>query len=302
GADFNGILNLLSANTRWDNAGGFYVYDSAFSTSIGGYPKNALLAKLAGDGFWMSTADNNTADPDTGGANWVAFDPLSIQSNIYNHGVDSGAANAYAVALIPSPTALTPGMLISVGSLQFSNTGPSTLNINGLGALPIQSAGSVALQGGELVAGKDAIFQVNKTSAVVNLVYTSGGAMPVAAGSKSEHAVNLGQMQLYVPKIASASTVASNTTTSISVSFTAPCAGVLMAVGNTNYGVSTTGSNVSTLYINGAQVATDNTMTTRAHVGSAITSGGACTAQLTGAASVAFSLWLTLIFVPNVGS
>lgn len=302
GADFNGILNLLSANTRWDNAGGFYVYDSEFSTSISGYPKNALLAKLAGDGFWLSTADNNTADPDTGGANWIAFDPLSIQGNIYNYGVDSGAVNAYAVALDPVPAALTPGMFISVGSLQFSNTGPSTLNINGLGALPIQSSGGVALQGGELVAGKGAIFQVNEAATAVNLVYTSGGAMPVKAATQSEHAVNLGQMRLYVPKIASAAAISVNTTTNISVSFTAPCAGVLMAVGNTNYGGITSGSNTSTLYINGGQVSQDFTASTRALVGSAITSGGPCTAQLTGSAPAAFSLWLTLIFVPNVGS
>lgn len=75
GADFNGIFNLISAASRWAQAGAGYTYDTDFSTGIGGYPKGAVLLKDTLDGFWMSTTDNNTADPDAGGANWV--DPLS---------------------------------------------------------------------------------------------------------------------------------------------------------------------------------------------------------------------------------
>lgn len=75
GADFNGVLNAITQALRWTNAGGQYVYDSTFATSIGGYPKGAWLQKATLDGFWMSTADNNTADPDASGAGWV--DPLA---------------------------------------------------------------------------------------------------------------------------------------------------------------------------------------------------------------------------------
>lgn len=71
GADMNGILFEISANTQWENAGGFYPYDATFSTAIGGYPKGAVLAKVANNGLWMSTVDNNTSNPDTGGAGWV---------------------------------------------------------------------------------------------------------------------------------------------------------------------------------------------------------------------------------------
>lgn len=71
GADFNGILNLLSANTQWENAGGFYPYNSVFSTSIGGYPKGAILISSDRTKLWLSTVDNNTVDPDAGAsANW----------------------------------------------------------------------------------------------------------------------------------------------------------------------------------------------------------------------------------------
>lgn len=73
GQDFNGILNEVTAWIRWATAGGFpTVYDSAFSSSIGGYPQGALLQQVASpQGFWVSSVDNNMSDPDTGGANWI---------------------------------------------------------------------------------------------------------------------------------------------------------------------------------------------------------------------------------------
>lgn len=72
GADFNGILNMLSAGLQWANAGGVYTYDSTFSTSIGGYPKGAMLARADGTGFWVSNVDNNTTNPESGvSANWT---------------------------------------------------------------------------------------------------------------------------------------------------------------------------------------------------------------------------------------
>lgn len=76
GADFNGILNEITTITQWQQAGGFFPYDSAFSTTIGGYPKGAVLQSANGSGLWISTAENNTTNPDTGGAGWnsLAFE------------------------------------------------------------------------------------------------------------------------------------------------------------------------------------------------------------------------------------
>jgi len=70
GRDENGILNQLSAWAQWQNMGGPVTYDGTFSTAIGGYPKGAWLMTAAGGGWWISLVDNNTSDPDTGGANW----------------------------------------------------------------------------------------------------------------------------------------------------------------------------------------------------------------------------------------
>lgn len=72
GADFNGILRQITQWSQWQAAGNPVIYDSAFSSSIGGYPKGATLVSASVPGcFWVSTVDNNASDPDTGGSNWV---------------------------------------------------------------------------------------------------------------------------------------------------------------------------------------------------------------------------------------
>jgi hypothetical protein len=72
GEDFNGILNIETLWTQWINAGGPINYNAAFSSAVGGYPQYALVASVSVPGaWWQSQVDNNTSDPDTGGANWV---------------------------------------------------------------------------------------------------------------------------------------------------------------------------------------------------------------------------------------
>lgn len=62
GQDFNGILNFLSSAVRWAQPGGGYVYDAAFATAAGGYPRGAILLKAGLNGIWVSTAENNTGN------------------------------------------------------------------------------------------------------------------------------------------------------------------------------------------------------------------------------------------------
>lgn len=81
GQDFNGILNQVTAWNQWQSAGGPVFYDSGFSTSIGGYPKGAVLQSsvLAGR-LWYNMVDNNTVNPDsTAGTttNWIVLPGLN---------------------------------------------------------------------------------------------------------------------------------------------------------------------------------------------------------------------------------
>lgn len=70
GGDFNGILNALTQSVRWACAGGQYKYDGAFSTTVGGYPKGAMIQNPAGDVIWLNTVDDNNTNPDNG-TGWI---------------------------------------------------------------------------------------------------------------------------------------------------------------------------------------------------------------------------------------
>ena len=71
GTDMNGVLNAITAIQQWQSAGGTFMYDSVFATSVGGYPKGALVQKADSTGFWRCTVESNQSNPDTGGAGWA---------------------------------------------------------------------------------------------------------------------------------------------------------------------------------------------------------------------------------------
>ena len=80
--DVNGALFYVTSWTQWLQAGFPVQYDATFQTNIGGYPNTALIGSVAYPGVvWQSTADNNTSDPDTGGANWQQYPPHGQQSS-----------------------------------------------------------------------------------------------------------------------------------------------------------------------------------------------------------------------------
>ncbi len=71
GQDMNGILYLLSSHAMAVQAGQPYLFDSALSTAIGGYPKGIVLGMADETGLWINQAAGNTTDPDGGSAaNW----------------------------------------------------------------------------------------------------------------------------------------------------------------------------------------------------------------------------------------
>jgi hypothetical protein len=73
GLDMNGILNAISAITRWSNAGGGYAYDSSFATdsNVLGYPKGATVLSSDGLGAWKNLTDNNQVDPEGANTGWI---------------------------------------------------------------------------------------------------------------------------------------------------------------------------------------------------------------------------------------
>jgi hypothetical protein len=85
GGDFNGLNFQVTGGLQWLQAGGLALYDPVFSSAIGGYPAGSVLLSALYNNLWVSLVDNNTSDPDTGGANWAALirQRLSSPLNVY---------------------------------------------------------------------------------------------------------------------------------------------------------------------------------------------------------------------------
>lgn len=107
------------------------------------------------------------------------------QSNQASYAADVGTTNALVASLSPAPAALSSGMSIRI-HVAANNTGASTLNLNGLGALPINGLAGAALQGGELKAGVVASFILSDDKSTWILTGCEFGAAQLGASSYLE--------------------------------------------------------------------------------------------------------------------
>ncbi len=105
GADFNGVINQMSAWNRWQATGrAFPPYDASFQTAVGGYPRGAIVESLVENMlFYISIVDNNVTNPDTGGAGWLVWSrKLNTLTANYDLYVNTATGN-------DSNNGLTPG-------------------------------------------------------------------------------------------------------------------------------------------------------------------------------------------------
>ncbi len=106
-------------------------------------------------------------------------------------GIDSGATNAYVVTLAAAPSALYAGMDLILMPLN-ANTGAATVNVNGLGALPIQYPSGAALGAGAINAG----VPVNLTLNAGKTAFVIGSNPTVPNATANDQPVALGQQPL----------------------------------------------------------------------------------------------------------
>jgi hypothetical protein len=113
-----------------------------------------------------------------------------VQNSTLTYGAASGAANAYEIVLIPAPTAYQAGMMLTFKA-NVTNTGATTLNINGLGAKTLKKQVTNDLIANDIVLGQMVIviydginFQIlnnnnnsntNSTNTSNDLIYTVRG-------------------------------------------------------------------------------------------------------------------------------
>ncbi|WP_418132487.1 hypothetical protein ABL849_17265 [Variovorax sp. 375MFSha3.1] len=118
----------------------------------------------------------------------------AFRTNGLIYAVGAGAANVQTVSYTPGLKALVDGMVLwfKAGA---TNTGPATLNVNGLGAKAVVGAGHAPLQGGEISLGGKCLVLWNSALDSFVLVECTGAPLQVAAASQPQHAPQFGQVQ-----------------------------------------------------------------------------------------------------------
>lgn len=97
GPDFNQILYELSDLGRWGSAGALQKFDATFSTAISGYPEGALLMSDDSSVIYLSTVDDNTANPNSDLTGWVNLGSFlgadtKLRSDLASSASGSGAS------------------------------------------------------------------------------------------------------------------------------------------------------------------------------------------------------------------
>lgn len=139
------------------------VLDSSGSASIwldGNYKINVEDANHVQQPDWPQ---DNIASSSSAGSN--------------NYAVATGSANSYILTPTPAIVAYQAGTTFNV-LINATSTGPSTINVSGLGAQAIRRNGTVPLSGGELVLGSiyeiiydGTNFQLQNPTAPIEITY-----------------------------------------------------------------------------------------------------------------------------------
>lgn len=178
--DFNGMIQQISAFQKHVNQEGMPAWDSQTQYYTNGFTKANGTAYIA-----LQDSLNN-APPALGATNAYWRD---LFARVKDFAADTGAVNAYVGVYAPVLT-LANGLTVGLKAAN-ANTGASTFN-----GLPLVGLNHAALQGGEIVANGILALRYNSSLGGGSwiLVSSSGGALQVAPASKSQHAVQLGQV------------------------------------------------------------------------------------------------------------
>lgn len=312
GQDFNGILKQITAWNQWAQAGGPVGYDAAFSASIGGYPRGAVIASATFGQFWLCTADNTTTNPDAGGANWQRV-PIGMAS-----GAMSGGGSQ-------TLTAANWGQLIEVGS-------GVTMTLPGASSVPAMvvsflftGAGTVSLNGGQFsggilstqtsVNGSAGAFLSVKSDGtnwclvaaspdILGFATAAALAAEVARAEAAEAPMATEAWVNALNKPLAASTSAAGGTYSnitATVSFTAPGPGYLLLTASRNYSYAPANTGAVSSAINGTVVCNDSTLTSVSHSWVQYTGGGSVSGRINSVSdSCAQTAYVSLLYVPYI--
>lgn len=194
GTDMNGILFEVSAWSRWTSAGAPVVFDAAFSTAVGGYPRCSVLTNDALNGQWFSLVNNNTNDPDTTGTGWMNLMPqvAAITATgtltIRQQGLVTVDATAGNISLTLPGASSALGLPLAYTFVRTDATGNSVTilragsnTIEGLASMPLPVGGRLTLTSDGSAAWRlTAVLGVLGATSIQS--FTSSGTFTVPAG------------------------------------------------------------------------------------------------------------------------
>lgn len=156
-------------------AGDAYVIGSAPTGAWTGHAGKLAEYTIAGWSIMVPPAGHGVSLPDGRvferiGGSYIEKIALDVQAGKWQYAAVAGTANAILVTLSPVPAGYTAGMVVRF-KVASGNTGPVTINVNGLGAKSIRRADGDELKSGDLVAG-----------GVATLAYDGASFQLVAAG------------------------------------------------------------------------------------------------------------------------
>lgn len=154
-----------------------FTYEAGTSTKLDSYQNaggsantNPVILDFRGEAnIWFPPnvayklvfAPPNDTDPPTAPI-WTVDDIVNSELVTLWGGVDTGIANAYVLNFVANFTAYTDGIVI-YWIPSNSNTGPSTINVNGLGPVPITNQDGTPLYLGQLQANQVALIVYRST-------------------------------------------------------------------------------------------------------------------------------------------
>lgn len=166
-----------------------------------------MIKSITGKTNWYNTPDTTLAAAkshmDASAPHSGHETPSGAQAKVNTHanthighgyyGAASGAANAYSVTLSPAPSGYVAGMFVAV-KINVTNTGSSTINVNGLGAKTIKKPNGSNVSSGNLVINSVYSLRYNGTNFILQGEGSEGNAVAgdVLSGKTFSNSTQIG--------------------------------------------------------------------------------------------------------------
>lgn len=134
------------------------------------------------DGLTARATDVNTLRDEVGTAFDLLPDVANLTTGTVSYAVDTGTANSYLVALPETPASYTDGLLVTMRPIN-SNSGASTINVNGLGVKSIRGIDGLAISAGDIVVGIPVDLRYSTATGYFHLAPNSAADATAAAAS-----------------------------------------------------------------------------------------------------------------------